>query len=73
RMAMNWAGAEGVLCPVLSVHGDRDVIIPPSCAEPGIVLKDAGHAFTLTHAEETNSAIKGFLGALASQTSVDLV
>ena len=61
RMALDWCGLERFSCPVLSIHGERDRIIPPRCAEPGLVLKAAGHAFTLTHAAEVGSAIGAFL------------
>jgi pimeloyl-ACP methyl ester carboxylesterase len=61
RMIMSWRGCEGARGPSLCVHGDRDLIIPLRCAEPGLVLKDAGHAFTLTHAEATSAAIERFL------------
>jgi pimeloyl-ACP methyl ester carboxylesterase len=61
RMAINWAGVDQVDCPVLAIHGDRDRIIPLACSEPGVVLRNAGHAFTLTHAEETIVAIEEFL------------
>jgi pimeloyl-ACP methyl ester carboxylesterase len=63
RMALTWAGVEEFSCPVLSVHGKRDRILPVGCAEPGLVLADAGHAFTLTHAEETSAAIQEFFHA----------
>ena len=62
RMIMDWPGIDDdVTCPVLSIHGDCDRIIPLKSAAPDIILKDAGHAFTLTHAEQTTSAIRGFL------------
>jgi len=61
RMAITWSGVDRFSCPVLSVHGDRDRIIPVGCAEPGLVLHNAGHAFTLTHAEHTIAAIQEFL------------
>jgi pimeloyl-ACP methyl ester carboxylesterase len=63
RMALTWSGVERLSCPVLSVHGERDRIIPVGCAEPGLVLRDAGHAFTLTHAEPTIAAIQEFLNS----------
>ena len=63
RMVMAWSGLENVSCPVLSIHGNCDRIIPLKCAEPNLVLNDAGHAFTLTHAEQTNSAIREFFRA----------
>jgi pimeloyl-ACP methyl ester carboxylesterase len=61
RMLMAWPGADGLTCPLLSIHGDKDKIIPPRCAEPGVVLRDAGHAFTLTHPEQAAAAIQEFL------------
>jgi pimeloyl-ACP methyl ester carboxylesterase len=67
RMVISWAGIDNVACPVLSVHGDYDRIIPVKCAEPDLILKDAGHAFTLTHADDTISAIREFLRTRANQ------
>lgn len=64
RMLMAWDGVEKFDCPLLSIHGDRDTIIPPSCAEPGLMLKDAGHSFTLTHAPQVGDAIGEFLSRL---------
>jgi pimeloyl-ACP methyl ester carboxylesterase len=61
RMIMDWSGVDDVTCPVLSIHGDSDRIIPLKSASCDIILKDAGHAFTLTHAEQTTSAIREFL------------
>lgn len=61
RMLFGWKGIERFSCPVLSVHGDHDLIIPRACAEPGVVLKDAGHCFTLTHAAQTSAAVREFL------------
>lgn len=61
RMAVRWDGAPAIGCPVLSIHGDRDRIIPLRCAEDGVILRDAGHAFPLTHAPQTVEAIQRFL------------
>ncbi len=66
RMVIGWTGADNLACPVLSIHGDRDLIIPLKCAEPDVILKDAGHAFTLTHADQTISAIQEFLRTVAN-------
>jgi pimeloyl-ACP methyl ester carboxylesterase len=67
RMVIAWSGVDSVPCPVLSIHGDCDRIIPLKCAEPDLILKDAGHAFTLTHADKANSAIREFLRTRANQ------
>jgi pimeloyl-ACP methyl ester carboxylesterase len=67
RMIMGWSGVNDVSCPVLSIHGDSDQIIPVRSASPEIILKDAGHAFTLTHARQTSSAIREFLRTRAAR------
>ena len=69
RMLMAWDGVEEFDCPLLSIHGDRDTIIPPPCAEPGLMLKDAGHSFTLTHAPQVGTAIGDFLSRLREQAA----
>ncbi|MDE2293128.1 MAG: alpha/beta hydrolase [Elusimicrobia bacterium] len=61
RMIVRWRGPSAFACPVLSVHGDRDRVIPPFAAEKGLMLKGAGHCFTLTHAAETVAALSAFL------------
>lgn len=65
RMAVEWEGATELPRPTLSVHGRRDRVIPLRCAEPGVVLDDAGHAFTLTHPRETADVLRGFLASAA--------
>lgn len=66
RMTFGWEGAEHFDCPVLALHGDGDAIIPPSAAREGhIVLKNAGHSFTLTHPEEAGAHIARFVEGLA--------
>ena len=65
RMIVQWPGVETPACPTLVLHGDKDVVIPPRCAQPHRVIKNAGHCFTLTHAEETSAAIAAFLAGLA--------
>lgn len=64
RMLMGWPGAARPSAPTLCVHGDLDVIIPLSAADPDLVLERAGHAFTLTHAAQTSAAIDAFLARL---------
>lgn len=74
RMIIEWDGADRFDCPVLSVHGGRDRILPLRCAEPGVEFDDAGHAFTLTHTVQTTEAIASFIatsvagGSLPSAT-----
>lgn len=61
RMIIEWDGVDHVDCPVLSIHGKRDRILPLRCADPDVVFHDAGHAFTLTHAQQTSDAIEAFI------------
>lgn len=67
RMAIGWEGVDAVPCPVLSIHGDMDRIIPLSSVNPDVILKDAGHAFTLTHADQTVAAIRDFLDQVSAK------
>jgi len=60
RMVVGWKGAGRPSCPMLIVHGDRDRIIPISAVEPDVIIAGAGHAFTLTHPDETNRALSDF-------------
>ena len=60
RMVATWAGVDKLTCPVVSIHGDMDRIIPLSAGKPGVVLKNAGHSFTLTHVEDTIAEIQAF-------------
>ena len=64
RMLIEWPGVERPACPALIVHGERDRIIPLSCARPDLVLAGAGHCFTLTHGEQTSAAVAEFLARL---------
>jgi pimeloyl-ACP methyl ester carboxylesterase len=66
RMIVDWPGVPRPSCPLLMMHGARDRFIPASRVRADLVLPDAGHAFTLTHAERTSSAIRDFLARLAS-------
>jgi pimeloyl-ACP methyl ester carboxylesterase len=68
RMIMGWDGVDDVTCPILSIHGDSDRIIPLKSAAADVILEHAGHAFTLTHAEQTTSAIRDFLRTRAEHS-----
>jgi pimeloyl-ACP methyl ester carboxylesterase len=65
RMIVEWQGVETFSCPMLSVHGADDRIIPLSCIDTQLVLPAAGHAISLTHPEPINAAIRDFLRRLA--------
>ncbi|HXS99700.1 MAG TPA: alpha/beta hydrolase [Elusimicrobiota bacterium] len=64
RMIVEWSGVESIPCPLLSVHGAGDRILPLSCIDAQLVLPEAGHAFTLTHPEPIGAAIRDFLRKL---------
>ncbi|HEV3295861.1 MAG TPA: alpha/beta hydrolase [Streptosporangiaceae bacterium] len=64
----------GITCPALIVHGTADAAIPVARAEAvrdGLggpvtftVVEGAAHASNVTHPDEVNQAILGFLGRL---------
>jgi pimeloyl-ACP methyl ester carboxylesterase len=66
RMIVEWSGVEAIPCPKLAVHGDKDVILPPSCVDADVIVPDAGHAFTLTHPNPINAAMLEFVNRLAA-------
>lgn len=62
RMLFTWRGAATAVGPRLVLHGARDRVIPLRAAPSDRqVLENAGHVFTLTHAEHTSAAINAFL------------
>jgi pimeloyl-ACP methyl ester carboxylesterase len=64
RMIVGWPGVEKIPCPLLSVHGANDRVIPASCIDADLVLPAAGHAFTLTHSGPINAAMTDFARGL---------
>jgi pimeloyl-ACP methyl ester carboxylesterase len=64
RMAVSWPGVKPPSCPTLVVHGDSDRVIPIGAVKPDVVITGAGHAFTLTHAEETSQVLADFVARL---------
>jgi pimeloyl-ACP methyl ester carboxylesterase len=63
-----------IACPTLIVHGTADAAIPLARAQAVgdnlggpvtfIAVENAAHASNVTHPDEVNQAIHGFLGAL---------
>lgn len=56
-----WGGARPS-CPVVRVHGDKDRIIPLGSAGVDVVLKNAGHVPSVSHAMEVNEVLRRVMG-----------
>jgi pimeloyl-ACP methyl ester carboxylesterase len=64
----------GITCPTLIVHGTADAAIPVARAEAVqdglggpvtfILVEGAAHASNVTHPDEVNRAVLGFLSGL---------
>jgi pimeloyl-ACP methyl ester carboxylesterase len=54
----NWTGARTPSIRVISIHGDRDRVIPATRVSPDFLVRGGGHALNLTHAAEVNSIIR---------------
>jgi pimeloyl-ACP methyl ester carboxylesterase len=67
RMIVRWKGAEEIPCPVHSIHGAKDLIIPLRHVQADEVIPDGGHMINLTHAERVNAFIQHHLDALTAQ------
>jgi pimeloyl-ACP methyl ester carboxylesterase len=62
---LTWHGAPPVDVPYLSIHGDRDHILPLPLAGPvSYVIQGAGHVMNVTHSGEVNRVITHWLHAL---------
>lgn len=56
---LNWKQAPQIDCPVFSIHGEFDRVLPIGKRQPDVVIANAGHLITLTHPKEVNSFIRG--------------
>lgn len=63
RAIAQWPGAGDVAAPVYHIHGDQDRVIPLRGVKPDRVIHGAGHALSLTHADEVNTFIRHVLAS----------
>jgi pimeloyl-ACP methyl ester carboxylesterase len=62
---LTWHGVPRIDVPLLSIHGDRDRILPLHAAGPiNYVVEGAGHVMNVTHAAEVNRVITQWLHAV---------
>jgi pimeloyl-ACP methyl ester carboxylesterase len=54
---VRWRFEGKVDCPVYHIHGGIDHIVPVGNVNPTHVIRDAGHAVNVTHAQEVNRII----------------
>lgn len=52
-----WRGASPA-CAMVRIHGDKDRIIPLPAAGVDVVLKNAGHVPSVSHADEVNGVLR---------------
>lgn len=63
-LALGFAGAPGLGIPVFSIHGVKDRIILAGREPRDQILRGGGHLISMTHTDEVNRAILGWLGGL---------
>lgn len=56
-------------CPVLQIHGECDSTFAPSRSRADVVVPNAGHLLTLTHADQVNAFICSALRRYGSSAS----
>lgn len=62
----SWPGGVLPQLPTIQVHGERDRILPLSLAGPvDVVIEAAGHAMTVSRADEVNAAVNAWLAKQA--------
>lgn len=47
--------------PIYAIHGEKDRILPYKKAQSGYLVRQGGHLLSMTHADEVNDAISGWL------------
>jgi pimeloyl-ACP methyl ester carboxylesterase len=69
RSVSEWAPPETLACPMLWLHGTRDLTIPFPWGNASVTaIEGAGHLLNMTHAAEVNRRIAGFLAGGAGGT-----
>lgn len=61
RALLTWRAPRQPACPVFQIHGERDATFDASRSKADIIVPDAGHMLTLTHAEAVNEFLQSAL------------
>jgi pimeloyl-ACP methyl ester carboxylesterase len=57
----SWKGCEAMGTKVFHIHGKKDALIPLRKVNPDVIVKNGGHLVNLTHSDEVNQLIRGFV------------
>jgi pimeloyl-ACP methyl ester carboxylesterase len=61
RLALSVPEPIAAPCPVYTIHGTEDRIVPYRCVRADWPIHGGGHLLSLTHAEPVNEGIRSFL------------
>jgi len=73
QQILQWDQAPDLPCPVYRIHGNRDLVLPPSSKFNGHRIGSGGHVISLTHASQVNEFLLDCLQLHATQTSENSV
>lgn len=52
KRLLAWKGESDLLCPVTSIHGTKDRLLPMDMNQVDVVIPDGGHVLSVSHAGE---------------------
>ncbi|WP_459556075.1 alpha/beta fold hydrolase [Lacunimicrobium album] len=52
KRMLAWKGEGDLLCPVTTIHGTKDRLLPMDMNQVDVVIPDGGHVLSVSHAEE---------------------
>lgn len=58
RQILSWKGPNDLHCPITSVHGSRDRLLPLDLNQVDVVVHGAGHVVSVSHPDETSEAVR---------------
>lgn len=63
---LKWEGHDDPIGPVTHIKGDRDNVLPHYLCQPTHLVRGAGHLMNMTHAQEVNAILAGYLAGAKS-------
>lgn len=61
RLALSFTSSVPEGLPVLSIHGEKDRMIPAGAAPRDSVIQEGGHLISLTHTEAVNAQLRSWI------------
>jgi pimeloyl-ACP methyl ester carboxylesterase len=67
RAVLTWrTDPDPLRVPIHQIHGDRDHVLPARLTRPDVLVPDAGHVLSMTHAEAVHAFLRDRMARYAS-------